>query len=102
MEPNYYDVLIYSDLSDPHIGPPPRIGESAERFGFADLQVVAVGPGIHSGRTAMILSGVEAPRFQEWLEGRSPAAPPSSTPTTSEEAMLQTDPRGGAAPDRPL
>jgi hypothetical protein len=91
MEPNYYDVLIYRDLSDPHTGPPPRVGDSAERFGFGDLQVVAVGPGIHSGRTTMVLSGVDAPRFQQWLEGRSPAASPSSAPTTSEEAVLQTD-----------
>ncbi len=94
MEPNYFDVLIYRDLSDPHAGPPPRVGESAERFGCGGLQVVAVGPGIHSGRTAVILSGVDAPRFQEWLAGRSPAASPASAPTTSEGAMLQTDPRG--------
>jgi hypothetical protein len=87
-------VLIYRDLSDPHAGPPPRVGESAERFGFGDLQVVAVGPGIHSGRTTVILSGVEAPRFREWLAGRSPAASPNLAPTTSEEAMLQTDAQG--------
>jgi hypothetical protein len=71
MEPNYYDVLICRDLSDPINGSPPRVGESASRFGFDDkLIVVAVGPGIHEGRTTFILSDREDETFQRWLDGR--------------------------------
>lgn len=50
-----YDVLIYHDLSDP-FDEPVRVGDPGGKLGFPDLQVVAIGPGIHEGRTTVVLS----------------------------------------------
>ena len=73
MEASRYDVLIYRDFSDPLDESPPQVGENAKRLGFGDeLIVVAVGPGIHEGRSTMILSGLESDTFQRWLDRRGP------------------------------
>ena len=43
-------------------------------LGFGDeLIVVAVGPGIHEGRSTMILSGLESDTFQRWLDSEDPS-----------------------------
>lgn len=59
-----YDLLVYHDMTDPiHDGPPAVGTDAGEWFGdaFADLSVVAVGPGIHEGRTTVVLAHSHRP-----------------------------------------
>lgn len=54
-----YDLLVYHDMTDTRDSPIPHVGESAEaRFGaqYKDQFIVAVGPGIHEGRTTVVVA----------------------------------------------
>jgi hypothetical protein len=70
MEPSYYDVLVYRDFAERLDGSPPKVGESASRLGFGGLIVVAVGPGVHEGRSTIVLADEESEAFQRWLDRR--------------------------------
>jgi hypothetical protein len=63
-----YDLLVYHDMSDTMHDSPPEVGQdAAEWFGdsYRDLFVAAVGPGIHPGRTTIVLSNESRPEMQQ-------------------------------------
>ena len=65
-----YDLLVYHDFTDP-TDTPLEIGDSASKLGFApEMQVVAIGPGIHEGRTTVVLAHGfgPMPRMQALLD----------------------------------
>jgi hypothetical protein len=66
-----YDLFIYHDMTDFEDADIPAIGEDAkERFGnqFDGLYVTAVGPGIHPGRTTVVLSHERRPDYQREIK----------------------------------
>jgi hypothetical protein len=69
-----YDLLIYHDFTDT-FEQPVRVGDSAAIFGqkFADLHVVALGPGIHEGRRTVVLAHGDRPmtEVQALIERRA-------------------------------
>lgn len=71
-----YDLLVYHDMTDTTHDFPPSVGTDAgEWFGdsFKDMTVVGVGPGIHEGRTTVVLahSGRPMEDVQTFLDTRS-------------------------------
>jgi hypothetical protein len=70
-----YDLLVYHDFTDT-FDQSVRVGESAAIFGkqFADLHVVALGPGIHDGRRTVVLAHGDSPMTEvQALIERRPA-----------------------------
>ena len=65
-----YDLLVYHDFTDP-TDTPLQLGDSASKLGFPpELQVVAIGPGVHEGRTTVVLAHGfgPMPRMQALLD----------------------------------
>lgn len=70
-----YDLLVYHDMSDTaHDSPPPVGTDAGQWFGdsFKDMHVVAVGPGIHQGRTTVVVAHSHHPMddVQQFLDRR--------------------------------
>ena len=69
----YYDLLVYHDMTDTiHDTLPPVGTDAGTWFGesYKDLNVVAVGPGIHGNRVTVVLAHNEnaMPEIQALLD----------------------------------
>jgi hypothetical protein len=72
-----YDLLIYKDFTDT-FDQSVAIGDDAAKFAHPGLSVVAIGPGIHEGRTTLVLAHGERPmaEIQKLLNGERQAVKP--------------------------
>ena len=65
-----YDLFVYHDFTDTK-NDQIEIGDDAGRIlaaSFAGLFVTALGPGIHEGRTTVVLSAERRPEMQQQLK----------------------------------
>lgn len=74
-----YDLLVYHDVTDTRHDTAPHVGTDAGSwFGdaFKGMSVVAMGPGIHAGRSTVVLAhGYYAmPQVQALLDRSGPEA----------------------------